>query len=132
MDIQTLGWRQSLSNIPGGDTPPQRQNVARIFPTKTIRIISLAPDLSGRKFSTINESEDPEDLNRESPNRSEPAVEEVWRSQAGLLQLFSMFGDELGGEDDSDDHALGDFAADLHHDDIDEEWEDVDENGDTA
>ncbi|KAJ5146667.1 hypothetical protein N7526_000019 [Penicillium atrosanguineum] len=128
----TLGWRQSLSNIPGGAPPPQRQNVARIFPTKTIRIVSLAPDLSKCKFTTSSESEDPEESNLESPNRSDPAVEGIWRSQAGLLQLFSMLGDEFGEQDDDDDHELGNFAADLHDDDIDEEWEDLDENEDTA
>ncbi|KAJ5126464.1 hypothetical protein N7448_007243 [Penicillium atrosanguineum] len=116
----------------GRRSPPQRQNVARIFPTKTIRIVSLAPDLSKCKFTTSSESEDPEESNLESPNRSDPAVEGIWRSQAGLLQLFSMLGDEFGEQDDDDDHELGNFAADLHDDDIDEEWEDLDENEDTA
>lgn len=43
-----------------------------------------------------------------------------------------MLGDEFGGEDGDDDHEVGVFAADLHDDDIEDEWEDVDENEDTA
>ncbi|KAJ5676452.1 uncharacterized protein N7477_002085 [Penicillium maclennaniae] len=128
----TLGWRQSLSNIPGDAPPPQHQNVGRIFPSKTIRIVSLAPDLPEGKFPAINEHEYQEEISCESLNRSDPAVGEVWRAQAGLLQLFSIFGNEFGEEHDDDDHDLGDFAAVLPDHEIDEEWEDVDENEDTA
>lgn len=69
---------------------------------------------------------------RTTSNQSDPPVEEIWHSQAGLLQLVSMLGDEFGGEDDDDDHGGDVFAADLHDDDIDDEWDDVDENEDTA
>jgi hypothetical protein len=125
----TLGLRQTLSNVPGGAPPPQRQNVARIFPTKTIRIVSLAPDL----HNATPDNKNPEESGRESPSRSEPTVEELWRSQAGLLQLVSMLGDEFGEEeDDDDDHEMGVFAADLQDHQTDEEWEDVDENEGTA
>jgi len=41
-----------------------------------------------------------------------------------------MLGDEFAGEDDDDDHGLGPFAADLQDDEMDEEWEDVDDSED--
>lgn len=92
----------------------------------------MAPGLFKGKCFTTSETDTPEECIRTTSNQSDPPVEEIWQSQAGLLQLVSMLGDEFGGVDDDDDHEVGVFAADLHDDDIDDEWEDVDENEDTA
>lgn len=57
-----------------------------------------------------------------------PPADDMWRSQAGLLQLLSMLGDEFGEDEDEEElHAmvtgLGEGEADL-------EWEDVDDDDD--
>ncbi|KAJ5205085.1 uncharacterized protein N7498_005964 [Penicillium cinerascens] len=127
----TLGRRQPLGNVPGRAPLPQHENLGRIFPTKAIRIVTLAPDLSKGRCFIASETDTPEESTRTTSNQSGPLVEEIWHSQAGLLQLVSMLGDEFGGEDDDDDHEVGVFAANFHDDDIDNEWEDVDQN-DTA
>lgn len=88
----------------------------------------MAPDLS----DATPDNKNPEESGRESPDRSDPTVEELWRSQAGLLQLVSMLGDEFDEEEGDDDHELGVFAADLQDHHSGEEWEDLDENEGTA
>ncbi|KAJ5600972.1 hypothetical protein N7450_002039 [Penicillium hetheringtonii] len=125
----TLGWRQSLANIPGD--VPQHENPARIFPTKAIRVVSLAPDpIGATKESGSSDTpqtgtgDDPLDLNAQD----RPPADDMWRSQAGLLQLLSMLGDEFGEDEDEEElHAmvtgLGEGEADL-------EWEDVDDDDD--
>ncbi|KAK5128747.1 hypothetical protein LTR85_000080 [Meristemomyces frigidus] len=77
----TLGSRRRFA------TEEQREGPTRIFPTKAIRILSLAPNL--------NESGD-------QPALWEPQTpaSEAERAQAGLLRLVSMLGDEL--DDDAD------------------------------
>ncbi|CAG7920528.1 unnamed protein product [Penicillium olsonii] len=108
----TLGWRDS--NAPRGHPPQVGTNPPRVFPTKAIRIVSLAPDLSTKSgsASTKGAPEDPEvedDLRRSLPG------EDSWRTQAGLLQLLSMLGDQAGLDE-----------SDLEGD----EWESVDEHDD--
>lgn len=122
--VQTLGWRQSQPNAP--EAPPQQRNgPARIFPTKAIRIISLAPDLSNNK-SDDNTSADTASTGGFlwDPNHSHPPTDEVWRSQAGLLQLISMLRDEFGEdeEEEDDDDELGAFHGDEGG------WEDEDDD----
>lgn len=114
-----MGWRQSLSDVPG-DAPPPRHDNQRIFPTKTIRIITLAPDLDGNNRAPAASEES------SAPNSDQPPAEEIWRSHAPLLQLFSMleqeFGAEGGGEEDLEITMDG-----LDGDGDDDEWEDEDE-----
>ncbi|KAJ5620386.1 hypothetical protein N7510_004370 [Penicillium lagena] len=87
----TLGFRQAPSNIPGDILPPERENAPRIFPTKVIRIISLAPDLSNNKtHSSGNPMLPNEDPFSHWPN---------WRTETGLFQLISMLGDEADPAD---------------------------------
>lgn len=118
--MQTLGWRQSLSDIPGDAPPPPHENPARIFPTKTIRIITLAPDLNSSKSSSAASEGGSE------PNPDQPPAEEIWRSHAPLLQLVSMLENEFEGED-GDEEDLGTVVNSLHDGDgDDDEWEDDD------
>lgn len=59
-----------------------------------------------------------------------PQSEEHWRSQAALLQLVTMLGDDFAGEDDSeedhDEDHLGVFPDAGDDDDLEDEEEDHD------
>ncbi|KAK4556779.1 tRNA pseudouridine synthase 1 [Recurvomyces mirabilis] len=92
----TLGWRQ---NPPGSDGIQQRNGgPSRFFPTKAIRIISLAPVA--------------EDSDTQSPMLQATMADDTeQRTQTGLLQLVSMLGDEL---DDDEEDALGVMETDFH------------------
>ncbi|CAG8928365.1 unnamed protein product [Penicillium salamii] len=105
----TLGWRDS--NAPGGQPPQQGVNPPRVFPTKAIRIVSLAPDLSNKSGPTSTKPSTEEVDVEDDSGRTIPG-EDAWRTQAGLLQLLSMLGDQAGFEE-----------TDLEED----EWESVDE-----
>ncbi|KAJ6151505.1 hypothetical protein N7470_007102 [Penicillium chermesinum] len=123
----TLGWRQSLSNIPGDLPAGQRQNdnPARIFPTKAIRIVSLAPDLSRKpspSSSTTNTREQSAPTDDDFLDPTHPLGDEAWRSQAALLELVSMLQDDF---DDVDDEGDGAVVAGLQ---AAEESEDESEN----
>ncbi|KAJ5110397.1 hypothetical protein N7532_000932 [Penicillium argentinense] len=126
--VPTLGWRQSLPNLPGG--VQHNDNPARIFPTKAIRVVSLAPDLPGvtSKSNSDTPSSTTADGLFDPESQDRPPADEIWRSQAGLLQLLSMLGDEFGEEEDDDElqavvTGLGDGDA---------EWEDVDDDEDES
>ncbi|KAJ5925266.1 hypothetical protein N7454_007905 [Penicillium verhagenii] len=124
----TLGWRQTISDIPGQATQQQHENPARIFPTKAIRIVSLSPNISSNPTSPSNTSpERPTGIGNETDTHPQP--EDLWRSQAGLLELVNMLQDEFEEDDDDPDPAL---AAALARDPVDAEWEDVDEDFDDA
>jgi hypothetical protein len=80
---------------------------ARFFLTKTIRIISLAPDspVDNQSPTThIDTPQDPSSIDGGPPNADPhpPPAEEIVRSQA-LLQLLSMLRDEYGEMED--DHS---------------------------
>lgn len=124
--LQTLGWRQTLSDIPG-DAQQQHENPARIFPTKAVRIVSLSPNLASNPASPSNNTpERSAGISDETdPNYSHP--DDLWRSQAGLLDLISMLQDEFEEEDDPPELSLSDLQTGHS---IDEEWEDVDEDED--
>ncbi|KAJ5924091.1 hypothetical protein N7466_008278 [Penicillium verhagenii] len=124
----TLGWRQTISDIPGQATQQQHENPARIFPTKAIRIVSLSPNISSNPTSPSNTSpERPTGIGNETDTHPHP--DDLWRSQAGLLELIHMLRDEFEDDDDEPDPAL---AAALARDQVDAEWEDVDEDFDDA
>ncbi|PYH96123.1 hypothetical protein BO71DRAFT_321588 [Aspergillus ellipticus CBS 707.79] len=120
----TLGWRQSQTD----DEPPQQERPARIFPTKVIRIVSLAPDLSTKSASTSNVDE-PQDQRATGgglwdPGQQNSQPNEI--SPAGLLQLVSLLGDEFEEEEEEDAEVM---ITDFHGDE-DGEWEDEDEDDD--
>ncbi|KAJ6016311.1 hypothetical protein N7540_010902 [Penicillium herquei] len=123
----TLGWRQTLNDIPGDLAQQQHDNPARIFPTKAIRIVSLAPNLGGNLSSRSNTTtpEHPGVTSDDSTDPTRPLPDDAWRSQAGLLALISML------QDDVEDDEIGDILIDdLQGADIpDPEWEDI-EDGD--
>ncbi|KAJ5104915.1 hypothetical protein NUU61_002262 [Penicillium alfredii] len=124
----TLGRRQQLPDLPGG--PPQHENLARIFTTKAIRIIGLAPEFSkDRNVSTAgaDSSEDPTAVSGglSDPTRQPSPADALLQSQPGLLQLVAMLGGELGDEDEDE---LEVMVPGLN-DDVDDEWEDEDEDG---
>jgi hypothetical protein len=127
---KTLGWRQSLPNIPGD--VQEHENPARIFPTKAIRVISLAPDLPGATPKSNSTTPPTNTTGGDSlfdPNSQDrPPADDIWRSQAGLLQLLSMLGDEYG--EDEDDEELQAMVTGLGEGDPDLEWEDVEDNED--
>ncbi|OJJ30168.1 hypothetical protein ASPWEDRAFT_164094 [Aspergillus wentii DTO 134E9] len=116
----TLGWRPSLPAILG-DIPPEQQGPARIFPTKAIRIVSLAPILSDKAGSTNDETTQETDGGMWNPNQ---AAEQRLGTHAGLVELISMLGDEFGGDDDDDEIQDVDFNGGLG------EWVDVDSHDD--
>ncbi|KAL4801259.1 hypothetical protein BDV18DRAFT_149657 [Aspergillus unguis] len=104
----TLGRRQPPPAQPGA--PPNRQDgPARIFPTKTIRILSMAPDSPPIHIADEPVAVDARLWDADSP----PPADEIVRSQA-LLQLLSMLRDEFD-EPDNEDRAS------------DDAWESVDE-----
>ncbi|KAJ5690893.1 hypothetical protein N7462_005285 [Penicillium macrosclerotiorum] len=106
----TLGWRQSLSDIPGDTTPLRFPNPERIFPTKTIRVLSLAPNHSKSQFPATSL----DDLTRHrTPSSRETShglpedyqsTEEMWHSEASLLQLVDLLGDDLAAQEDELDN----------------------------
>ncbi|KAJ6121255.1 hypothetical protein N7512_003720 [Penicillium capsulatum] len=120
----TLGWRQSLSDLPAGVPRPQHDNPARIFPTKAIRVVNLAPSLSNEQSQPAREPAESPAPDAPDLNQPGPAADEIWRSQAGLLQLVSMLQDEFGDEEHDE---LWATATDFHDDDG--EWEDEEEGG---
>ncbi|KAE8393713.1 hypothetical protein BDV23DRAFT_149122 [Aspergillus alliaceus] len=127
----TLGWRQSLPGLPGDLHPGQQDGHARIFPTKAIRIVSLAPDLSNSKFASaanVGESQDPTtgDEGLSEPNEAHLLADEAWDSTPGVTQLVHLLANEL----DEDDDGLEVMVTDPRDGDIDEGWEDEDEEED--
>ncbi|CAI7638158.1 unnamed protein product [Penicillium glandicola] len=108
----TLGWRDS--NPPDDIPPPQGRDLPRVFHTKVIRIISLAPNLSETSSSASDGTDKPSTVANGVLSGSGPNLptEDAWRTQAGLLQLLAMLGDE----------------ADLEQSDGEDEWESMDED----
>ncbi|KAL4925294.1 F-box protein [Aspergillus undulatus] len=96
----TLGRRQPPSNRPGEGNDAHHAGPARIFPTKTIRMLSMAPD--GPAVRAGEEPTPTGGLWDADPNS--PPTDEIVRSQA-LLHLLSMLRDEYSEEEDepSDD-----------------------------
>lgn len=81
-----------------------RTNPARIFPTKAIRILSLAPDIGSSESAAVClgrncESESPTPKARSGPGQ---LTDQMWQSQAALLQLVSLLGDEPGEWEDQE------------------------------
>ncbi|KAJ5770594.1 uncharacterized protein N7511_002645 [Penicillium nucicola] len=101
-----LGWRNP-SDIPAAPGA----NRARVFPTKAIRIVSLAPDLIN-KATPSSSTED-----TQNPSQ-DPLGQGTFDTQAGLIQLLSMLREE----------ALNDADFEGSFDGESEEWESVDEN----
>ncbi|EAA58215.1 predicted protein [Aspergillus nidulans FGSC A4] len=111
----TLGRRQPPPNTPGVVDPGDQGGPMRIFPTKAIRILSLAPGGFSARSQT---SQDPDMWERgvESAGPSHQERYEAVRTRSlSLIQLLSMLREETGGAEDG-----------L----TDEEWEDMDEEGD--
>ncbi|KAI7366079.1 hypothetical protein KC331_g6286 [Hortaea werneckii] len=108
----TLGWRQRTPALAAHHGAQHRDGPARIFPTKAIRAICLAPDLDG-------EEPKPELW------QPEPEMSAADQAQTGLLQLVSMLGDEL----DDDDDDIGAMGVDFQEED---EWEDESDREDPA
>ncbi|KAJ5964798.1 uncharacterized protein N7479_004674 [Penicillium vulpinum] len=107
----TLGWRDS--NIPGGVPPPQGRDIPHVFPTKVIRILSLAPSISDKSSSASGNKDDSSTAGIGGLGGPRPNLptEDAWRTQAGFLQLLGMFGEEVDIESDEED-----------------EWESIDED----
>ncbi|KAJ6088707.1 hypothetical protein N7486_009968 [Penicillium sp. IBT 16267x] len=120
----TLGWRQTLSDIPG-DAQQQHENPARIFPTKAVCIVSLSPNLSSNPTSPSNTTPERSAGTSDETDPNHPHPDDLWRSQAGLLDLISMLQDEFEEEDDPPDLLLSDLQEGHP---IDGGWEDVDED----
>lgn len=112
--MQTLGWRHTLPNLPGG-VPQQHDGHPRSFRTKTIRIVSLAPDLDPALTADVDKQAEFDDSL--DPDQYEPTADELRPPQPGLMQLLSMIWDEF------DDH--GELVF-MDQDDDDSEWEDHD------
>ena len=92
--------------------------------------MSLAPSLSTEQSASNLDTRETSRAPGEEPsdaNPPAPPADEIWRSQAGLLQLVSMLRDEFGDEENDELWAM---ATDFH--DGDGEWEDEDEDEDEA
>ncbi|OGE52708.1 hypothetical protein PENARI_c009G02671 [Penicillium arizonense] len=113
----TLGWRDSTQ--PGGIPAAPGANPARVFPTKAIRIVSLAPDLVNKATPISHDGADPSASTEgtQSPSQNPPG-QGTFGTQAGLLQLLSLLRDEVMEEADFEEFAEGE---------LDDEWESVDE-----
>ncbi|KAL3474425.1 hypothetical protein BJX99DRAFT_231601 [Aspergillus californicus] len=113
----TFGRRQRTPNAPGVDAQPQ-EGPARIFPTKTIRIVNLAPEKSREDLSSPSASAAqnvaPAGEGLWQPSEQPASPDEVVRSQA-LLQLLSMLREEYGETEEEDDNS-------------DAQWEDMEED----
>jgi hypothetical protein len=84
------------------------EDPGRLYPTKAIRVVSLAPDLDNS-----------DDQVQESPR--EPAQQaEVVRSQFALMQYLALLEEEPNDED-------GELEVLDAHDE-DDEWEDEDDS----
>ncbi|KAG0161547.1 hypothetical protein PDIDSM_9081 [Penicillium digitatum] len=105
----TLGWRDS--NVADGMPPPQGRDIPRVFHTKVIRILSLAPNLSDKYSSASDDTDKPSKAEKIGSSAPNLPSEDAWRTQAGLLQLLTMLGEE----------------ADLEQSDDEDEWESVDD-----
>lgn len=93
---QTLGWRSTNTTVPP-DAPAQLRR-PRAFPTKAIRIISLAPDLSDNPADLGDkEEEDQTDDGLENG-----ATRDRDTLRAGILQLVSLLGEGSDDEDNLD------------------------------
>ncbi|KAF7594504.1 tRNA pseudouridine synthase 1 [Aspergillus hancockii] len=147
----TLGWRQTIPDIPGDIPQQQREGAARIFPTKAIRIVNLAPDLSN-KSSSNSKADKPQESTATGeglwdPDQRYQPPDAIWHSQAGLLHLVSMLGEGFIGEvdegeeedeEEDDEEATNAIAYDelmnaitrAHDGSADGEWEDMDDDDD--
>ncbi|KAL4876897.1 hypothetical protein BJY04DRAFT_138233 [Aspergillus karnatakaensis] len=101
----TLGRRQPPPIHPGGMAQDHRANAAHFFPTKTIRILTMAPNSAPVHNGEAPSAGEPLD----EPN-SHPSSADQARSQA-LLQLLSMLREEYGEPELSES---------------DDGWEDID------
>lgn len=81
----------------------------------------MAPDLDGSNHVPAASEEPPE------PNADQPPAEEIWRSHAPLLQLFSMLEQEFAGEGAIEED-VGIAVDGLTDDDNNvDDWEEEDE-----
>ncbi|KAL3456419.1 hypothetical protein BJX64DRAFT_281373 [Aspergillus heterothallicus] len=109
----TLGRRLHNRNP---TAPALQDGLNRIFPTKTIRIISLAPDHPMATATNTIDDFSQANASLWSPDAEPLTADAALRSQA-LLQLISMFREEfVEGDDDEIDIA------------IDGEWEDTNDD----
>ncbi|KAL4863227.1 hypothetical protein BDV12DRAFT_30674 [Aspergillus spectabilis] len=102
----TLGRRQPPPIHPNGMAQDHQANAAHFFPTKTVRILAMAPD--SLAVDTTEPPSPAEDMLGE--HDAHPFSADEIRSQA-LLQLLSMLREEYGDADSNES---------------DGEWEDID------
>ncbi|KAJ5488530.1 hypothetical protein N7539_003420 [Penicillium diatomitis] len=104
----TIGWRRPLANIPGDHHGRRDENTSRIFPTKAIRILSMAPDIFNasrkRPGGSIDRPNTEKFRARAGPGQP---TEQMAQSQADLFQLVSLL------EDDPEDWEDQDSGSDL-------------------
>ncbi|PYH47417.1 F-box protein [Aspergillus saccharolyticus JOP 1030-1] len=129
----TLAWRQPLPDLPGVIPLPADQGPARIFPSKAIRILSLAPNVDGGNTSSSNYSTD--------ECKGSSAQGGLWGSNSdplpvggvaispAVVELITMLGEELEAADEVYDGPVTSVDP-FEGDGEEEEWEDVDEEED--
>ncbi|RDW83531.1 F-box protein [Aspergillus mulundensis] len=120
----TLGRQQPPPNRPGAPDPGDNTGPMRIFPTKTIRILSLTPDGTPAPTGQASRLRNPESENSDSPAAGR---EEDVRSR-GLIQLLSMLREEYDEDEGVEDITGEDREGGAEEDD--EEWEDLSEDSD--
>jgi hypothetical protein len=104
----TLGFRSPSSRSRRG-SQTNRSERTRAFPTKAIRILSLAPDLSrpGKELSYIQGAEVYDNIARGNSSSDRGSANPTPQArgaamQAGLLQLMALLTNNNDEEDDSD------------------------------
>lgn len=115
-----------MPDTPGNIQPP-RENPARIFPTKTIRVVNLAPDDSETASGATSENTlDPDTSQSKPAQPAQPAEDGTRRARVELLQILSML-DDLEAEVDevTDPEVMVEAFHDPHVNE--EEWEDEEE-----
>ncbi|KAF7717771.1 Uncharacterized protein PECH_007368 [Penicillium ucsense] len=102
-DNHTIGWRRPLANIPGDHHGRRDENTSRIFPTKAIRILSMAPEIFNASRKRPGESIDRPNSEklRARAGPGQP-TEQMAQSQADLFQLVSLLEDDQEDWEDQD------------------------------
>lgn len=108
-DCQTLGWRQ---RVPGTD--PAHTDRTRVFPTKAIRILSLASDI------TTSGGEQHPDKEKMWSLRLQSARDE--RAQASLRRIARMLDEDGDRGVEGTATELDAVEALLDSDESDDEW----------
>ncbi|RAL08944.1 F-box protein [Aspergillus homomorphus CBS 101889] len=127
----TLAWRQTLPNIPGVPPLPADQGPARIFPTKAIRVLSLAPIFNSKTLSADSNTDEAQGSTSAGrslwdSDQAPPGVDEITISPA-LIGMITMLGEDLEEEEEEYDGPVT-FTDPFEGEEEDSGWEDEEDD----